>query len=366
MGRVPPAVAAIRVAVRGALADLPEGSVVLVACSGGADSLALAAGLAFVAPRHGWRGGAVVVDHGWTADSAQRSASVCATCRGLGLSPVEGLTARAPRREGPARDARRQALMQAAVRLGAAAVLLGHTLDDQAETVLLRLARGAGARSLAGMAARSGLFRRPLLGLSRSLTREACRVSGLSAWADPANADPAFARARVRHDALPALVAALGTGVPLGLARSADLLRLDNQALDELAEQALRECGGRPGPASGPAGGVGAGDPPPSAPAGRDRHGGARRCAVGSPPACRRRTRQPVARAGPGQFAGRLGGLPPGWQDSARASTRPAGPRMTAAPAPRPTQDQPPRHPQDGPARGPTPGRHARAGRLPP
>ncbi|MGZ4664734.1 MAG: tRNA lysidine(34) synthetase TilS [Frankiaceae bacterium] len=246
MARVPPAVAAIRVAVRGALADLPQGSVVLVACSGGADSLALAAGLAFVAPRNGWRGGAVVVDHGWTADTAQRSASVCATCRGLGLLPVEGLTARAPRREGPARDARRQALMQAAVRLGAAAVLLGHTRDDQAETVLMRLARGAGARSLAGMAARSGLFRRPLLGLSGSLTREACRVSGLSAWADPANADPAFARARVRHDALPALVAALGTGVPLGLARSADLLRLDNQALDELAEQALRSAADGP------------------------------------------------------------------------------------------------------------------------
>ena len=246
MGRVPPAVAAIRVAVRRALADLPEGSRVLVACSGGADSLALAAGLAFVAPRHGWRGGAVVVDHGWTADSAQRSASVCVICRGLGLSPVEGLTAHAPRREGPARDARRQALTQAAVRLGAAAVLLGHTRDDQAETVLLRLARGAGARSLAGMAPRSGLFRRPFLELPRSLTREACRVSGLSAWSDPANADPAFARARVRHEALPALVAALGPGVPLGLARSADLLRLDNQALDELAAQALRTAAAGP------------------------------------------------------------------------------------------------------------------------
>ena len=239
MGRVPPAVAAIRVAVRRALADLPEGSQVLVACSGGPDSLALAAGLAFVAPRHGWRGGAVVVDHGWTADSARRSARVCGICRDLGLCPVESLSAHAPRREGPARDARREALTQAALRLGAAAVLLGHTRDDQAETVLLRLARGAGARSLAGMAPRSGLFRRPLLELPRSLTQEACRVSGFDPWADPANTDPAFARARVRHEALPALVAALGPGVSLGLARSADLLRLDNDALDELAAQAL-------------------------------------------------------------------------------------------------------------------------------
>ena len=239
MGRVPPALAATRVAVRRALADLAGGSLVLVACSGGADSLALAAGLAFVAPRHGWRAGGVVVDHGWTADSAQRSACVRETCRELGLAPVQGLTVHAPRREGPARDARRQALAQAALRLECAAVLLGHTLDDQAETVLLRLARGAGARSLAGMAPRSGLFRRPLLGLPRSLTHQACREAGLSPWSDPANADAAFARVRVRRDALPALVAALGPGVPLGLARSAQLLRLDNEALDELAADAL-------------------------------------------------------------------------------------------------------------------------------
>jgi hypothetical protein len=96
------------------------------------------------------------------------------------------------------------------------------------------------------MAPRSGLFRRPLLGLPRALTWEACRVSGLSAWADPANADPAFARARVRHDALPALVATLGPGVPLGLARSAVLLRLDNQALDDLAAVALLSAAAGP------------------------------------------------------------------------------------------------------------------------
>ena len=135
---------------------------------------------------------------------------------GPGAVTGGGSPARAPRREGPARDARRQALMQAAARLGAAAVLLGHTRDDQAETVLMRLARGAGARSLAGMAARSGLFRRPLLGLSRIAHPEACRVSGLSAWDGPSQRRPRFRPGAGAPDALPALVAALGPGVPLG------------------------------------------------------------------------------------------------------------------------------------------------------
>jgi tRNA(Ile)-lysidine synthetase-like protein len=230
----PPAVAAVRVAVRADLCDLPAGSLVLVACSGGPDSLALAAGLAFVAPRVGMRGGAVTVDHAWYPGSADRAEEVARMCRDLGLAPVEVRRAAAARTEGAARTARRAALEAAAEDLGAAAVLLAHTRDDQAETVLLRLARGSGARSLAGMPRRDGPYRRPLLSLPRESTRQACKEAGLVPWDDPSNLDPAFARGRVRSALLPALERELGPGVVAALARSADLLRADADALDAL------------------------------------------------------------------------------------------------------------------------------------
>ena len=114
-------------------------------------------------------------------------------------------------------------------------VLLGHTLDDQAETVLLGLARGSGARALAGMPARRGRFRRPLLGLSRATLREACLAQRLDPWDDPHNSDPSYARVRVRHQALPALEAALGPGIAEALARSASQLSADCEALDAIA-----------------------------------------------------------------------------------------------------------------------------------
>ena len=137
----------------------------------------------------------------------------------------------APRR--PPATARYAALEAAAADVGAAAVLLGHTLDDQAETVLLGLARGSGARSLAGMPPRRGLFPRPLLGVRRPVTAAACAALGLAPWDDPHNADRRFARVRVRLDALPALEAALGPGVAEALARTADQLRDDAEVLDE-------------------------------------------------------------------------------------------------------------------------------------
>jgi tRNA(Ile)-lysidine synthase len=117
---------------------------------------------------------------------------------------------------------------------GLAAVLLGHTLDDQAETVLLGLARGAGARALAGMAPARGPYRRPLLAVDRATTRRACDEAGLSAWEDPHNLDPAYARVRVRARVLPVLEEALGPGVAAALARTAAQLREDADALDAL------------------------------------------------------------------------------------------------------------------------------------
>jgi tRNA(Ile)-lysidine synthase len=224
-----------------ASAGLAAGDLVLAACSGGADSLALAAALAHEASRNGLRGGGVTVDHGLQPGSAERARAVACVLAGLGLDPVEDIAVTVPAGPGhggpeaAARDARYGALDAAARRSGAAAVMLAHSRDDQAETVLLGLARGSGARSLAGMPARQGLYLRPLLPLSRATLRAACLALDLTPWDDPHNSDPAYARARVRHQALPALEAALGPGVAAALARTARQLRADAEALDDAA-----------------------------------------------------------------------------------------------------------------------------------
>jgi len=248
------AVAEVRTAVRACLAGLTAGDLVLVACSGGADSLALAAATAFVAPRLGLRAGAVTVDHGLQPGSAERAAEIAVLLAKLGLDPVRSTAvtvapAGASGPENAARVARYGALDAAAAAYGAAAVLLGHTLDDQAETVLLGLARGSGGRSLAGMPARRGRYRRPLLAVRRAATAAACAELGLEPWQDPHNSDFRFTRARVRHQALPALEAALGPGVAEALARTAAQLRADAECLDDLAfaeSGQLRQAGSDP------------------------------------------------------------------------------------------------------------------------
>jgi tRNA(Ile)-lysidine synthase len=249
-----PAVAAVRLAVRRALADLAPGGRVLAACSGGADSLALSAALAFEAPRLGLRAGGVTVDHGLQPGSAGQAAAVTRVLAAMGLDPVLSVTAAVAARRGgypgpeaAARAGRYQALDSAAGRSGAVAILLGHTRDDQAEGVLLALARGSGTRSLAGMAPRNGRYRRPLLDVSRAQTRAACDAVGLQPWDDPHNSDPAYARARVRHQLMPALEAGLGPGIAPALARSARTLRVDADFLDSLAQTAAKRITG-PGP----------------------------------------------------------------------------------------------------------------------
>ncbi|HWH29435.1 MAG TPA: tRNA lysidine(34) synthetase TilS, partial [Mycobacteriales bacterium] len=241
----PAATAAVRLAVRRCLADLADDAQVAAAVSGGADSLALAAGLAVERPGSS----ALVVDHDLQPRSREVAAAAADRCRRLGLAAeVLPETSAVPTRQGvselqmssrggpeaAARALRYRLLDEAADRRGVAAVLLGHTLDDQAETVLLALARGSGARSLAGMAPVRGRYRRPLLGLDRVTVRQACAEAGLQPVDDPHNADAAFARARVRHDVLPAVERALGPGVAAALARTADLLRADADALDAL------------------------------------------------------------------------------------------------------------------------------------
>ncbi|BEL10967.1 tRNA lysidine(34) synthetase TilS [Actinoplanes sichuanensis] len=242
MARIPPPVAAVRMAVRRGLADLPGDALILVACSGGADSLALASAARF----GGRRVGLVTVDHGLQEGSDRRARSVAAWARDAGLDPVRidtvSVAGLPGGPEAAARTARYEALSAAAAELGAAAVLLGHTRDDQAETVLLAMARGAGPRGLSGMPARRGVFRRPLLEVARADTRKACAALGLAPWEDPHNTDPAYARSRVRASALPALVDALGPAVLPNLARTAALVAADNAALDELSAQALESA----------------------------------------------------------------------------------------------------------------------------
>ncbi|MEW1721757.1 tRNA lysidine(34) synthetase TilS [Streptomyces sp. NPDC093109] len=277
-----PAVAAIRLAVRRVLHDIlteraeldsptavggaPAAAgappLVLVACSGGADSMALASALAFEAPKLSVRAGAVTVDHGLQDGSALRAAEVVARLGAMRLDPVESVAVTvgaetpvahsaagaggAVRRTGggpeaAARDARYAALDAVADRHRAAAVLLGHTRDDQAETVLLGLARGSGTRSLSGMAAVSGAtgrYRRPFLQLDRQTARKACLVQSIPVWDDPHNTDPAYTRSRLRHEGLPALEKALGKGVVEALARTAQLSRDDADALDTWAVDA--------------------------------------------------------------------------------------------------------------------------------
>jgi len=289
-----PAVAAVRRAVRELLRTVvnpgftapeagesgihAEGRRVLVACSGGADSLALAAATAFVAPRLGIAAGLVTVDHGLQAGSSEQAARVAQLGYELGLDPVEVVPVDIPRDgvgrdggpEAAARAARYAALESVAAALDAH-VLLGHTLDDQAETVLLGLGRGSGPRSIAGMRAVTGrasgvtgrapgvtgrapgatgrasgvmagapgdgLWLRPFLGLRRATTAAACAALGLAPWEDPHNADLAFRRVRLRREVLPLLEDVLAGGVAEALARTASLVQDDLDALDELASK---------------------------------------------------------------------------------------------------------------------------------
>ncbi len=248
MPSLPPAVAEIRLAVRTALAELPDGATVLVALSGGADSLALAAAVAFEAPKRDMRMLSLTVDHGLQEESDAVASAVRERADAVGFDArvIRVSVAGEGGPEAAARDARYRALGDAARDAGAAAVLLGHTLDDQAETVLLGLARGSGATSLQGMAPvrvdDEGLrWMRPLLGVRRETTRAATASAGLEVWNDPHNLDPRFARVRVRERVLPVLEAELGPGIAEALARTADQLREDAAAFDEMIDETIED-----------------------------------------------------------------------------------------------------------------------------
>ena len=222
---------------------LLESGEVAVGVSGGADSLALAAATSYVSQRLDLRVHGLIVDHGLQSGSARVAEDAAATLRKLGVDAVRVLPVEVGTDGGPEAAARRSryAALRAALPAPDALVLLGHTLDDQAETVLLGLGRGSGPRSISGMRPLDPPWGRPFLGISRAVTVAACARLGLTPWADPHNVDPRFTRVRLRAEVLPLLEDVLNGGVAAALARTAAQLREDTEALDQWAARILTD-----------------------------------------------------------------------------------------------------------------------------
>ncbi len=228
--RLPSLVAAVDRALQ-ALGGPEAGETLLVGLSGGADSVALLDALVMLEERRGVRPIAAHLDHGLRADSADDADFCHALCKRLGVafrSGVADVRARADRERGgleqAARRERYEFLHAERRETGAAAIALAHTRDDQAETLLLRLLRGAGATGLGGMRARRGRIVRPLLGVSREQVLAHLHDRGLTWREDPTNADLKIVRNRIRHELLPYLEARFNPALREGLARTAGLL----------------------------------------------------------------------------------------------------------------------------------------------
>ncbi len=228
-------------AVQNLLKDLDPGDLVLVGCSGGADSLALVWTTSVVGKRLELKTGAVIVDHQLIPESNDVAQNAKKQCEELGIEKViikkvevnqtnEGL-------EAAARIARYEAFENVLHETNAKVILLAHTQDDQAETVLMRLTRGSGAKSLSGMSAISGKYLRPFLHLRKKIVHDSLDLIGMKAWQDPANFDNQYLRVKVRQELMPKLIEVLGEVAISSLDKTSQLLRLDNQALDELAQQ---------------------------------------------------------------------------------------------------------------------------------
>jgi len=248
--RLTPAMADVRRAIRDSWESygVEENDTVAIACSGGVDSLALAAASLFEGKRAKVNVIAVVVNHNLQKGSKEIAEQAKATLLELGFVTVEimevKVVAGSLGMEAAARNARYGAIDDFSKRYDAKYLMLGHTLDDQAETVLLGLARGSGPRSIAGMSGLSsdGKYLRPLLSLRRETTVAFCVDSGIQFWQDPQNLDTKFSRVKVRLNVLPVLEKELGPGIANALARTAEILQEDNEYLDAQAQIAFHDC----------------------------------------------------------------------------------------------------------------------------
>jgi tRNA(Ile)-lysidine synthase len=216
-----------------ATATVPNAERWCVALSGGPDSLALTAAAAEVLPTT-----ALIVDHGLQPGSAQVAETAARQALSLGCLDAQVLTVTVGRDGGPEAAARTARYAALAGARGGASVLIGHTLDDQAETVLLGLGRGSGSRSISGIRRYDPPWCRPLLQVRRATTEAACAALGVTPWRDPHNVDPRFTRTRLRAEVLPLLEEVLGGGVAEALARTATALQEDGAVLDRLTADA--------------------------------------------------------------------------------------------------------------------------------
>jgi tRNA(Ile)-lysidine synthase len=220
------------------------GQKLLVAVSGGADSMALAAALEFEAKKLKLQISAAVIDHSLQKNSSKIAKQTADALVNLGYQQVVIESVQVAKVGGPeaaAREARYSALEKIRKQTKSDFVLLGHTQSDQAETVLLGLVRGSGAKSLSGMSPRTGTLLRPLLGIERSTTEQFCKDSGIRFWIDPQNSDTRFVRVMIRKKVLPFLEKHLGVGISKNLVKTGDQLREDEIYLSQVSNKAFRK-----------------------------------------------------------------------------------------------------------------------------
>jgi tRNA(Ile)-lysidine synthase len=243
--RLSPAQGLIRLAVRNCLtSNTKPGQKLLIAVSGGADSLALAAACEFEAKKLGLKIAAAVIDHSLQKGSDKVAAQTAKTLAALGFEEVVVKKITVGKAGGPeaaARTARYTALETLRQKTKSHFIVLGHTSSDQAETVLLGLVRGSGSKSLSGMSEKTGFLLRPLLGVERATTEAFCKDSGIKYWSDPQNQDKKFLRVMIRKLVLPFLEKQLGGSVAASLVRTSDQLREDNTYLESQSDKSFKK-----------------------------------------------------------------------------------------------------------------------------